>query len=399
MNAGRFNPLVAALGTPPIPAIKEWARGYEGDHGPLIDLSQAAPGYPPHPRLLAALAEAAGSASTAGYGPIEGEAVLRTAYARELNALYGADVDTDDVHITAGCNQAFAAAVLALVGSGERVALLCPFYFNHQTTLAMLGVDCVSIDCHAAQAFVPELADIERALDASVRALVLITPNNPTGAIYPAPLLRELFDLCRSRGIWLLIDETYRDFLPAGPAPRPPHGLLADSRWRDTLVALHSFSKSFAIPGHRLGALTASPAVVAQVVKVMDNLQICAPRAPQVALAQVMGELDAWRAANRSEITQRAQCFRDALAEAPGWGIEAIGAYFAYVRHPFAHQGSEPVARHLAAQAGVLTVPGSFFGPGQEQHLRMAFANVDAAAIGQLSARLRAATDAPWRAG
>jgi len=112
-----------------------------------------------------------------------------------------------------------------------------------------------------------------------------------------------------------------------------------------------------------------------------------------------MGELDAWRAANRSEITQRAQCFRDALAEAPGWGIEAIGAYFAYVRHPFAHQGSEPVARHLAAQAGVLTVPGSFFGPGQEQHLRMAFANVDAAAIGQLSARLRAATDAPWRAG
>jgi aspartate/methionine/tyrosine aminotransferase len=387
-NMPQFNPLVASLATPPIPLIQGWAQAYDARHGPLIDLSQAVPGYPPHPRMLAALADAAGSPASAGYGPIEGEAALRAAYARDLNALYGGDVNAADVHITAGCNQAFAAAVLALLGPGEQVALLSPFYFNHQTTLAMLGVGCVAIDCHAAQGFVPDLAAIESALSPAVRALVLITPNNPTGAVYPPPLLDDIFALCKRRGLWLLVDETYRDFLPASSASTPPHALFRDAAWRDNLVALYSFSKSFCIPGHRVGALTASPAVVDQVAKVMDNLQICAPRAAQMAVARGLGELDEWREANRAEISNRAQSFRGTLASAPGWRLDAIGAYFAYVRHPFANLDSEQVAQRLATEVGVLTVPGSFFGRDQQRHLRMAFANADSATIRQLSARL-----------
>ncbi len=385
-----FNPLVASLATPPIPLIQGWAQAYDSGHGPLIDLSQAVPGYPPHPRLLTALAEAAGSVANASYGPIEGEPALRSAYARDLNALYGGDVQAGDVHITAGCNQAFAAAILALIGPGEQVALLSPFYFNHQTTLAMLGVGCVTIECHAAQGFLPDLAAIESALAPTVRALVLITPNNPTGAVYPSPLLDELFALCKRRGLWLLVDETYRDFLPASSALAPPHALFRDAAWRDNLVALYSFSKSFCIPGHRVGALTASPSVVAEVAKVMDNLQICAPRAPQAAVARGLVDLVAWREANRAEISERAQAFRTTLASLPGWRIDAIGAYFAYVRHPFANLDSESVAQRLATEVGVLTVPGSCFGQNQQRHLRMAFANADSATIGLLSARLGA---------
>jgi aspartate/methionine/tyrosine aminotransferase len=385
-----FNPLVASLSTPPIPLIQGWAQAYDARHGPLIDLSQAVPGYPPHPRMLAALAEAAGSPASAGYGPIEGEAALRSVYASDLNALYGGDVDAGDVHITAGCNQAFAAALLALIGPGEQVALLSPFYFNHQTTLAMLGIGCVTIDCHAAQGFVPDPAAIERALAPAVRALVLITPNNPTGAVYTPPLLDEIFALCKRRGLWLLVDETYRDFLPGNSASVPPHGLFRHPAWRDNLVALYSFSKSFCIPGHRVGALTASPAVVAQVAKVMDNLQICAPRAPQMALARGLDELGAWRETNRAEIAERAQTFRATLAARPSWRVDAIGAYFAYVQHPFANLESQQVAERLATEVGVLTVPGSFFGANQQRHLRMAFANADSATIRQLSARLLA---------
>jgi aspartate/methionine/tyrosine aminotransferase len=383
-----FNPLVAALAAPPIPLIQGWAQAYDGRHGPLIDLSQAVPGYPPHPRMLAALAEAAGSVANASYGPIEGEAALRTAYARDLGVLYGGDVDAADVHITAGCNQAFAAALLALIGPGEHVALLSPFYFNHQTTLAMLGIGCVAIDCDAAQGFVPDPAAIERALTPAVRALVLVSPNNPTGAVYPPPLLDAIFDLCRRRDLWLLLDETYRDFLPGASASAPPHVLFRHPAWRDHLVALYSFSKSFCIPGHRVGALAASPAIVEQVAKVMDNLQICAPRAPQMALARGLDELGAWREANRAEIAGRAQTFRATLAASPCWRIDAIGAYFAYVQHPYANLESQQVAERLATEVGVLTVPGNFFGANQQRHLRMAFANADSATIRQLSARL-----------
>jgi aspartate/methionine/tyrosine aminotransferase len=389
MKSPPCNPRVAALAAPPIPSIQRWARSYDGRRGPLIDLSQAAPGYAPHPLLLAALADAAGSPAMAGYGAIEGEAALRSAYASELTALYRGNVVAADVHVTAGCNQAFAAAVLALIGPGERVALLSPFYFNHQTTLAMLGVDWVCIDCHATRAFVPALEDIERALEPRVRALVLITPNNPTGAAYPAPLLTDIFELCRRRGVWLLIDETYRDFLPAtSGTPAAPHDLFGHASWRDNFVGLYSFSKSFCIPGHRVGSLTADPSVIAQVTKVIDNLQICAPRAPQVAVARVMRDLAGWRETNRAEMSVRAQSLRDTLAAAPGWQLDAIGAYFAYVRHPFTDRRAEQVAQRLATEAGVLTVPGSYFGQHQQRHLRVAFANADSATIRQLAARL-----------
>ncbi len=382
-----FNPRVAALAVPPIPAIRAWAQAYDGRQGPLIDLSQAAPGYPPHPRLLAALAEAAGSAELAGYGPIEGDGLLRAACAQAHNSLYLSDLEAADVHITAGCNQAFAAAVLALVAPGHSVALLSPCYFNHRTTLAMLGVCCKLVACRAERGFVPDLADIDAALDGRVGALVLVTPNNPTGAIYPPALMRAVAALCRERGVWLLLDETYRDFLP--DAGVPPHGLFADTTWRSRVVGLYSYSKSFCIPGHRLGALMGGPAVIGQVAKVMDNLQICAPRPAQQAVARCLKGLADWRESNRQEILRRAAAFRDALAAAAGWQLEAIGAYFAYVRHPMAGLGAEGVAQRLALEAGVLTVPGSCFGPGQERHLRMAFANADLQTLGQLPGRLR----------
>ena len=388
-----FNPRVAALSTPPIPAIQQWAKAYEGSCGPLIDLSQAVPGYPPHPRLLAALADAAGSPRYAGYGPIEGESEMRAAYAQHLNGIYGGAVSAAHVHITSGCNQAFAAAVMALVGPGESVLLLSPFYFNHQTTLEMLGIGTVTVDCHAARGFVPELDDIAAALGPQVRAVVLITPNNPTGAIYPPELIADIHALCRERGLWLLVDETYRDFMPLSAMDSAPHSLFRHAAWQDNLVALYSFSKSFCIPGHRLGALTASETVVAQVAKVMDNLQICAARAPQAAVTTGLVDLVDWRASNRREISSRADTFRQTLGAVPGWRLDALGAYFAYVKHPFAGQGSEHVAQRLATQTGVLTVPGVYFGENQQQHLRMAFANADSATIRQLSARLQALAD------
>lgn len=390
MSTPHFNHRVASLSAPPIPAIQQWASAYDGRHGPLIDLSQAVPGYPPHPDLLAALSSAAGSPKYAGYGPIEGEDALRQVYARHLVATYGGTISAAQVHITSGCNQAFAAAVMALVGPGESVLLLSPFYFNHQTTLAMLGIGTVTVDCHASHGFVPLLADIEAVLDPALRAVVLITPNNPTGAVYPPELLSAVYALCQARGIWLLLDETYRDFLPASAAAAPPHSLFLEPDWQDNLVALYSFSKSFCIPGHRLGALTASEAVVTQVAKVMDNLQICAGRAPQAAVASTLEQLAPWRAANRDEIDARAAAFRSTLAAAPAWRVDALGAYFAFVHHPFADQDSEQVARRLATESGVLTVPGMYFGQNQQQHLRMAFANADVATIRQLDRRLNA---------
>lgn len=385
----RFNPRVARLAPPPVPSVHAWGRAYDGACGPLIDLSQAVPGYPAHPDMLRWLGEAAASPSAAGYGPITGEAALREAYATHVSALYGARIGAENIQITAGCNQAFLAAVLALAGPGETVLLSNPFYFNHATTLAMLGIGVETFACTAENGFLPDPEALRAVLHPGVKALVLVSPNNPTGAIYPPGLIAEIFALCRANETWLILDETYRDFLEADG---PPHGLFSRAQWREGFIGLYSFSKSFCIPGHRLGAITASAEVVGEIVKIMDNMQICAPRAGQIALARALPALAGWRAENRAEIARRAVALRGVMAQVPEWPVEAMGAYFAYVRHPWPGVGSVEAARQLATQAGIVCIPGDFFGPDQGAFLRFAFANADVSAISALAARLRQAT-------
>ena len=385
MPASTFNPLISRLLPPPVPSVFAWARAYDGARGPLIDLSQAVPGYPPHPDMLTWLGETAASRAYAGYGPIEGETDLRSAYAAEMTEVYRAAVTTDNIHITSGCNQAFMAAAMAIAGPGDVVALTNPFYFNQETTLAMMGIERRLIWLDPAGGFVPALDDVRAMLASGVKAIGLVSPNNPTGAIYPAELLRSIFEACREAGAWLILDETYRDFLPEG---QRPHDLLSVPGWEDNLILLYSFSKSFCIPGHRLGAITTGPKAVAEIAKVMDNLQICAPRAPQAAVARALPALKDWRNANRAEIAARANTLRAVMAELPEWKMESVGAYFAFIRHPFPGTPSAKVAEQLTLKAGVVCIPGAYFGEGQENYLRFAFANADSATIASLTGRL-----------
>ncbi|MBU6500183.1 MAG: aminotransferase class I/II-fold pyridoxal phosphate-dependent enzyme, partial [Rhodospirillales bacterium] len=186
-------------------------------------------------------------------------------------------------------------------------------------------------------------------------------------------------------GIWLILDETYRDFLVD---PAPPHALFTDPDWRDGVVQLYSFSKSYCIPGHRVGAIAAGGRFRAELLKVLDTLQICPPRAAQSALAWAVEGLREWREANRALMAGRAAAFRAAIAQAPAWRLDALGAYFAYLRLPEGAPDALHTAEELAALHGLATLPGAFFGPGQARHLRLAFANVDLPAIAAVPGRL-----------
>ncbi len=377
-----LNPAVDTLALPAIPAVQGWAREYDGSCGPLLDLSQAVPGYPPPPEMLDWLAEAAGSNEATNYGNIEGEPALRAAYAAHVSDLYSASVAAEETHITSGCNQAFVSAVMAVAGAGDAVLMTNPCYFNHEATLSMLGIGTRFVTCHAEDGFLPDIDALRTALTPEVRAFAVVSPNNPTGCVYPATLLDAILDLCREKGVWLILDETYRDF------SEEKHELLSRPDWRDGLILLYSFSKSFCIPGHRLGAMIGGERVIGAAAKIMDNLQICAPRAAQIAVAKAIEPLAGWRASNRIEIGRRAKALRGTLLEAPEWQIGAMGAYFAWLRHPFPGTGSVEIAQRLAREAGVSCIPGAFFGEGQDDYLRLAFANADCDVIAQLGGRL-----------
>jgi len=393
MASGLFAPinsLVADVGSPPIPEAQSWTKRYDGAYGPLINLSQAVPGNAPHAGFLERLAAVAGEATTSQYGPINGDAALRQAYAEEMSRLYEGRIEAADTAITAGCNMAFFVAMMLLAHRGEAVLLPTPWYFNHQMSLDMLGIEPRPLPCRPENGFVPRIEDAEALIDGKVRAIVLVTPNNPTGAVYPAHVIEGFAELCAKRGIYLVIDETYRDFLPQGM--NRAHGLFTGEAWRRNVIQLYSFSKSYAIPGHRMGAVTADAALIGEIAKILDCIQICAPRTAQAVLPWAISALRDWREENRAEINRRAQVFQGALAPLPGWRIESIGAYFAYLRHPFAGAKAQAVAEKLATERGVLCLPGSYFGPGQEGHLRIAVANAGADVLTTLTERLRELT-------
>jgi aspartate/methionine/tyrosine aminotransferase len=380
------NPHLLATASPPIPEAQGWAKRYDGVLGPLVDLAQAVPGYPPHPDILDALASAAASPLMARYGAILGDPDLREAYAAHVSRTFGSGITAAEVAITSGCNQAFFIAATALAKAGDAVILPSPWYFNHKMTLDMLGIEARAVPALAEDGFIPDPERIAAAIDERVRAVILISPNNPTGAVYPPEVVQAIFRICRERGVALVLDETYRDFL--SDAGAKPHGLFDQPGWQDTLVELYSFSKSFCIPGHRLGAVIAGESFLAEFAKVMDCVQICAPRAGQHALAATLEPLAGWREENRREIVARAAGFRAAVTCLEGWKLDAIGAYFAFLRHPF-DVPAATVAEALAVERGVLCLPGSYFGPGNEHHLRIAFANADRAAIETLPGRFR----------
>jgi len=277
-------------------------------------------------------------------------------------------------------------AMTVLAGQGDAVLLPTPWYFNHRMALEALGIRATPLPCRAEDGFVPDPDRVAALLAEGARALVLVSPNNPTGAVYPPAVIERCLALCRKHGAWLVLDETYRDFL--APEQMPPHALFRDPSWRDGLIHLYSFSKAYCVPGHRVGAIIAGPAFRAELMKALDTMQICAPRAAQMALAWAVPALRGWRAANQALMAERAATFRQVVAQLPGWRLDALGAYFAYLRVPQDGPGALALAERLAAERGLLSLPGPFFGPGQDRHLRLAFANAGLEAIAEVPRRL-----------
>lgn len=380
-----YNPAITSLTAPPVAIVQNWIDSYDRRYGDLIDLSQAVPGYRPHPDIISALIDTTADQASLSYGAIEGEDSLRQAYADEMSRLYGAGITRDQIVITSGCNQAFIISALTIAGHGDEILMTEPGYFNHDTSLAMLGITTGRVKTSLETGFIPSIQNIQSALTAKTKALALVSPNNPTGAIYPADQLNDIMDFCHANDIWLIVDETYRDFM-AQDIKR--HQLLSHEG-KDRLILLYSFSKAYCIPGHRLGAICTAEETVAEMAKVMDNIQICAPRAAQQAMARVIAPLRDWREKNNLEMAARADAFKTALDQTSGFEIAALGAYFGYVRHPF-KDTSLVTAERMARQVGILTIPGDFFGDGQNAYLRFAFANANIQAIKAIPQRLNA---------
>ncbi|AUC55577.1 hypothetical protein CDO87_21520 [Sagittula sp. P11] len=380
---------------PPIPEAQRWLQGVEfpADR-PLLNLAQAAPADPPPPAMRRAMAELIEVPSSHLYGPVLGHGDLRAALAEDWARHYGGTVEAAQVGITAGCNQAFAATLSALTTEGDEVIVPTPWYFNHKMWMDMSGV--VAVPLPTDDTLIPDPEAARALITPRTKAISIVTPNNPAGVEYPAETLSALFDLCRETGIRLIVDETYRDFATHTGAP---HDLLARPDWADTLIQLYSFSKAYRLTGHRVGAVIGDAELLHQIEKFQDTVAICAPSLGQKAALHGLQTLAQWKAEQRDEILARRAALAEAFAplEVKGWRLKGLGAYFAYVEHPFA-MGAADLAPLLVREAGVLILPATMFTPPEDpsgdRHFRIAFANAGAESLRALCTRL-AALDLP----
>ena len=375
------NPAVNRIEAPPIMEAQSWVKPGLRNR-PLLNLCQAVPSWKCAEALDDEVARLAHEPGISLYTDIYGIAELRSAIADHFSADYRGKVLAENVCVTAGCNQAFAAAIMAIGRAGDNVIVPVPYFFNHTMWLGMLSVEARFVPGIGE----PDVAEVATLIDDRTRAIVLCSPNNPTGSIYSPETIRALFDLARARGIALVIDETYKDFRD-GDAPA--HPIFAIDGWQDSFIHLYSFSKAYAMTGYRVGAITASTRVLAEIEKIMDCLAICTTHISQRAALFALTKLEDWKRAKIAMMHGRLSALRQAF-ERQGLRYELVssGALFAYVKHPFADETAKQVAMRLAGEHDLLCLPGSMFGPGQERYLRIAFANAEASDMETLVDRL-----------
>ena len=371
----KLSPHIQAVQSPPITEVKSWLAGLDLSVGePLVDLCQAVPDYAPAQSLIDHLHLILNVPETSRYSSDEGLFEVRAAVSAWYARRYGSAPKADELCLTIGASQAFWLAIMSICESGDEVIVQLPAYFDHPMALQALGINCVWVPFSETNDGQPEVEAIASRITPRTRAILLVSPSNPTGVVTSPAVLYQLFSLARLNDIALVLDETYNAFLAVGTQP---HALFAEPDWQKHFVHIASFGKTFALTGYRAGALAAGPEVIQQALKVQDTMAVCQPRITQQAVLFGCENLDEWVNVNAVMMQRRHDRFQQLFRESNNsFQLIASGGFFAWVKHPWVHLSGRAVARRLVEDARVLSLPGEAFGPGLESFLRLAFGNI-----------------------
>ncbi|MBJ6748886.1 aminotransferase [Geomonas anaerohicana] len=378
--------LIEKVHPPPISEVKGWLAAANPKLA-LIDLCQAIPDYPPPPELIDHLEQVMRDPLTSRYSIDEGLPEVRESVCRGYRRLYDACIDPSQICLTIGASQALWLAMVTLCRAGDEVIVQLPAYFDHPMALAVLGIRCVFAPFDETSGGLPDPAVIAGLITDKTRAILLVTPSNPTGAVTPPETIKELHELARRRNVALVLDETYNSFITGGVRP---HDLFRDPDWGDHFVHIASFGKTFALTGYRAGMLAASSRFIEHALKAQDTMAVCQPRVTQHAVQYGFEHLTEWVAQNRVMMERRHEVFRAEMGK-PGnpFRLVASGPFFGWVAHPCAGKSGRAVAKRLVEESGMLLLPGEVFGPGLEGYLRLAFGNIKEEVIPEAVQRFR----------
>lgn len=363
--SNRIPDRILGIQGPMVPIIADLIQKHPG----TVSLGQGVVHYGPPPEVGRTIERFFDDPKNHLYTPDWGIPSLVESLAKKLTADNAIDLSDRSVIVTAGANMGFVNAVLALTDPGDEVILLAPFYFNHEMAIQLAG--CVPRIVHTDQRLIPNLEAIDAAVNRKTRAVVTVSPNNPTGVTYPAATLRAVNDLCRERGIFHISDEAYEYFVYDDAEHYSPASGPGSS---NHTVALYSLSKSYGFASWRVGYMVVPADLFDPVMKIQDTNVICAPAISQHAAVTCLEVGSAYCRGFLGELAAVRGLALDALQEL-GDAVtvpSSDGAFYVYLR---VNRPLDPLelTRRLIAQHGVAVIPGSAFGSADQCYLRVSY--------------------------
>ncbi len=326
---------------------------------------------PPH--LIEATAKAMRDGHN-GYTASVGIVSAREAAAADF-ARRGVAVSPERVLITSGTSEGIDLALTAIVDEGEDVLVPSPTYPLYTAVLAKIGANPVYYRTDPARGWLPDLDHMARALTPKTRALVLIDPNNPTGAIYSDAVRRQLVDFALTHGLVILADEVYGDLGFAGPVP-PLAAMAPDA----PIISYSSLSKAYLAPGWRAGWMAVAPTprlddALAAIKKLADG-RLCSPGPMQYAVTAALNGDRSHQVAFRQALQLRSDLTVQRFNAMPGMSVVAPQAAFYAMPRITLPPGKtdEDFVYGLLRAKGILVVHGSGFGlPADGGYFRVVF--------------------------
>ena len=368
---------------PPIVKLAETAKRYIGSAN-FLDLGQGVPGHIPPSSILNALSERIAHPVTHRYSSDQGHLELREELALYLRQTSGIDVDPQrELTITAGGNQAFAGTILTLVEPGDEVIIPSPYYFNSVMAVRLAGGTVKEIPVNDRHQ--PDPQDIEKAISPKTKCILLVSPNNPTGAVYDQKVVDSIVDLCLQHDISLISDEAYARLVfndAKHYSPRKRRDAQAN------IITIGSFSKDFGISGWRVGYTIGPPEFMNEFLKVQDTISICAPTAGQILVLEALKSDQTWVEEEMHRLSLLREFAYLRIREIDALDVvETKGTFYIFPRVKGCTNSNDLVLDILQSTE-TLVLPGSVFGEAGEGHLRLSIGPLTPDAVDEAFNRL-----------
>ncbi len=324
------------------------------------------------------------------YVPSDGIPSLKKAIVQYTERNYGRTIDPANVVVSDGAKHSISNLLYALINPGDQVIILAPYWVSYPEMVKMFnGVPIIVTPANGG--FYPKLSEIEKVITPSTRAIIINSPNNPSGAIFPDELISQIVDLCEKKNIYLLSDDIYHKLVFGGKKIAPVYNFTKKDIESTNIIVINGVSKTYGMTGFRIGWVVTNRKLVRTITNIQSQTTTCNSPICQVAAEAALtgdqicvDELITTIQKNRDTVIQ-------GLRSIPGVKVEEPeGTFYCFPDFSALNRDSMALAEFLLKKALVITVPGKDF--GMEGHLRLSYAGA-ASEVADGIARIKWALD------